>query len=133
MHRTDTFNLQQAEVFKGTGAIESGIAAVGGSVNLVSKEAHLGERNKLSTGLGSDNYRRLTADLNHELNDTTAVRINLMRHYNQVADRDNVDYDRWGLATSLGMGLGTPTRVFTTPPTAVCRSSVAPRVTPCRA
>ncbi|QXI27460.1 TonB-dependent receptor [Pseudomonas vanderleydeniana] len=110
--RTDTFNLQQAEVFKGTGAIESGVSAVGGSVNLVSKEAHLGDRNKLSAGVGSDNYRRLTADLNHELNDTTALRINLMRHYNQVADRDDVDYDRWGLATSLGMGLGTPTRVF---------------------
>lgn len=40
--RNDMFNLQQAEVFKGTGAIESGISAVGGSVNLVSKEAHLG-------------------------------------------------------------------------------------------
>ena len=39
--RTDTFNLQQAEVFKGTGSIESGVSAMGGSVNLVSKEAHL--------------------------------------------------------------------------------------------
>ncbi|NWD73029.1 TonB-dependent siderophore receptor [Pseudomonas gingeri] len=110
--RTDTFNLQQAEVFKGTGAIESGVSAVGGSVNLVSKEAHLGDANKLSAGVGTDNYRRLTADLNHELNDNTALRINLMRHYNQVADRDDVDYDRWGIATSLGMGLDTSTRVF---------------------
>ncbi|MGY2222759.1 TonB-dependent receptor [Pseudomonas gingeri] len=110
--RTDTFNLQQAEVFKGTGAIESGVSAVGGSVNLVSKEAHLGDANKVSAGVGSDNYRRLTADINHELNDTSALRINLMRHYNAVADRDDVDYDRWGIATSLGLGLGTQTRVF---------------------
>ncbi|NVZ55397.1 TonB-dependent siderophore receptor [Pseudomonas edaphica] len=110
--RTDTFNLQQAEVFKGTGSIESGVSAVGGSVNLVSKEAHLGDANKVSAGIGTDSYRRLTADLNKQLTDTTAVRINLMKHYNQVADRDDVDYDRWGIATSFGFGLGTDTRFF---------------------
>ncbi|PIB66272.1 TonB-dependent siderophore receptor [Pseudomonas sp. 2995-3] len=110
--RTDTFNLQQAEVFKGTGSIESGVSAVGGSVNLVSKEAHLGDANKVSAGIGTDSYRRLTADLNKQLTDTAAVRINLMKHYNQVADRDDVDYDRWGIATSFGFGLGTDTRFF---------------------
>ncbi|NVZ91622.1 TonB-dependent siderophore receptor [Pseudomonas yamanorum] len=110
--RTDTFNLQQAEVFKGTGSIESGVSAVGGSVNLVSKEAHLGDANKLSAGIGTDSYRRLTGDFNKQLNDTTALRINLMKHYNQVAERDDVDYDRWGIATSLGFGLGTDTRLF---------------------
>lgn len=110
--RTDTFNLQQAEVFKGTGSIESGVSTVGGSVNLVSKEAHLGDANKVSAGIGTDSYRRLTADLNKQINDTTAVRINLMKHYNQVADRDDVDYDRWGIATSFGFGLGTDTRFF---------------------
>ncbi|MGU9829070.1 TonB-dependent receptor [Pseudomonas sp. LF242] len=110
--RTDTFNLQQAEVFKGTGSIESGVSAVGGSVNLVSKEAHLGDANKVSAGIGTDSYRRLTADINKQLTDTSAVRINLMKHYNQVADRDDVDYDRWGIATSFGFGLGTDTRFF---------------------
>ena len=98
--------------FKGTGSIESGVSAVGGSVNLVSKEAHLGDANKVSAGIGTDSYRRLTADLNKQLTDTTAVRINLMKHYNQVADRDDVDYDRWGIATSFGFGLGTDTRFF---------------------
>src|SRR5690606_3315 len=29
--RTDIFNMEQAEVFKGTGSIESGVGAVGGS------------------------------------------------------------------------------------------------------
>lgn len=110
--RTDTFNLQQAEVFKGTGSIESGVSAVGGSVNLVSKEAHLGDANRVSAGIGTDAYRRLTADLNKQINDTTAVRINLMKHYNQVAERDDADYDRWGIATSFGFGLGTDTRFF---------------------
>ena len=110
--RNDTFNLQQAEVFKGTGAIESGISAVGGSVNLVSKEAHLGDANRISAGVGTDGYRRVTADINQELTDTSAVRINLMKHESQVADRDDVDYDRWGIATSLALGLSTATRAY---------------------
>jgi catecholate siderophore receptor len=110
--RNDTFNLEQAEVFKGTGSVESGVSAVGGSVNLVSKRAHLGDSGKLSAGVGTDQYRRVTADVNREINDTTAVRINLMKHGNEVADRDVVDYDRWGMAASFGFGLGTDTRYF---------------------
>ncbi|NIF27727.1 TonB-dependent siderophore receptor [Pantoea sp. Tr-811] len=110
--RNDTFNLEQAEVYKGTGSVESGVSAVGGSVNLVSKRAHLGDAGKLSAGIGTDNYKRLTADINRQLNDTTAVRINLMKHYNAVSERDEVDYDRWGFATSFGFGLGTDTRLW---------------------
>lgn len=110
--RNDTFNLEQAEVFKGTGSVESGVSAVGGSVNLVSKRAHLGDAGQLSAGIGSDNYKRLTADVNRQLNDTTAVRVNLMKHYNAVSERDEVDYDRWGFAGSVGFGLGTDTRLW---------------------
>ncbi|MHC6224896.1 TonB-dependent receptor [Pseudomonas sp. X10] len=110
--RNDTFNLEQAEVYKGTGSVESGVSAVGGSVNLVSKRAHLGDAGKLSAGIGTDKYKRLTADINRQLNDTTAVRINLMKHYNAVSERDEVDYDRWGFASSFGFGLGTDTRLW---------------------
>ncbi len=109
--RNDIFNLEQAEVFKGTGSIESGVSSVGGSVNLVSKEARLGSFYKLSGGLGTDHYRRITADLNQELTDSAALRINLMRHHNGVAERDVTEFDRYGMAASLAMGLGTPTRV----------------------
>lgn len=109
--RTDIFNLERAEVFKGTGSIESGVSAVGGSVNLVSKEARLGSFYKAAGGLGSDHYRRITADLNQELSDSSALRINLMRHHNGVAERDVTDFDRSGVAASLAMGLGTPTRI----------------------
>ncbi len=109
--RTDIFNLERAEVFKGTGSIESGVSAVGGSVNLVSKEARLGSFYKASGGLGTDHYRRITADLNQELTDSSALRINLMRHHNGVAERDVTEFDRSGMAASLAMGLGTPTRV----------------------
>ncbi|WP_282877055.1 hypothetical protein [Pseudomonas peli] len=34
-----------------------------------------------------------------------------MTHESNVAGRDKVNYDRWGIAPSLAFGLGTPTRV----------------------
>jgi len=109
--RSDTFNLERVEVFKGTGSLESGVSAVGGAVNLVSKEARLGSFRDLSTTLGSDETRRVTADLNEQLGATSALRVNLMRHTSNVAGRAVTDNDRWGMAGSLALGLGTPTRV----------------------
>lgn len=110
--RNDTFNLDQVEVFKGTGSIESGVSAIGGSVNLVSKEARLEDFYNSSFGVGSAGYTRFTADLNHQLGATSALRLNLMKQQNHVAERDVVKYDRQGIAASLGLGLGTRTRMF---------------------
>lgn len=110
--RTDIFNMEQAEVFKGTGSVESGVSAVGGSVNLVSKEAQLGSFYRGTFGLGSQNYRRAAADINQMLGETTALRVNLMSHYNGVARRNEVDYERYGAAVSLATGLGTSTRFY---------------------
>lgn len=108
--RTDIFNMEQAEVYKGTGSIESGVAAVGGSVNLVSKTPQRDTFYHVTGGLGTDQYRRITADLNHQISDTVAFRINAMHHYNRVADRGPTEFERWGFAPSLSFGLGTPTR-----------------------
>jgi len=109
--RTDTFNLEQAEVFKGTGSIESGVAAVGGSVNLVTKTPRLDSFYNFHAGVGTDHYRRTTADLNHQVGDTSAFRLNAMWHENDVAKRGGSDYERWGIAPSFSWGLGTDTRI----------------------
>lgn len=109
--RTDIFNMEQAEVYKGTGSIESGVAAVGGSVNLVSKAPRLDSFYRVSGGVGTDQYQRMTVDLNHQLSDTSAFRLNAMDHKNRVADRGPTEFKRWGIAPSLSFGLGTPTRV----------------------
>jgi catecholate siderophore receptor len=39
------------------------------------------------------------------------LRLNLMVNRNNIADRDNAEYNRFGIAPSLVMGLGTPTRL----------------------
>lgn len=103
--RTDPFNLEQIELINGANSVFSGAGAVGGTINLVSKRARLGSFYNVSAGVGTDNYRRVTADLNHELNAGTAVRLNLMGHQNDVADREFEDYQRFGFAPSIGFGL----------------------------
>lgn len=109
--RTDIFNMEQAEVFKGTGSIESGVGAVGGLVNLVTKTPQLDNFYNLHVGVGTDRYRRTTADLNHQIGDTMAFRLNAMWHENDVAKRGHSDFKRWGIAPSFSWGLGTDTRV----------------------
>lgn len=109
--RNDIFNLEQVEVYKGTGSIESGVAAIGGSVNLVTKTPKLGSFYDFNVSLGTDKYRHETADLNHQIGETSAFRLNAMTHKNDVAGRGSTDFDRWGIAPSFSWGLGTPTRV----------------------
>jgi catecholate siderophore receptor len=50
--------------------------------------------------------------VNKQLTETSAFRLNLMKHENNVAGRDDVDNSRWGFAPSFAFGLGTDTRVM---------------------
>lgn len=111
--RTDTFNLEQVEVVKGPNSVYSGAGSTGGTVNLVSKEARLDSFTKLGGGLGTDGYQRLTVDTNQQLDgiDGAAFRLNLMAHENDVAGRDEINYERWGIAPTVSFGLGTDTRL----------------------
>jgi len=43
--------------------------------------------------------------------DTTALRINVVGYDGGVADRDRVNFDRFGIAPSIGFGFGTNTRL----------------------
>ncbi|MBD9443798.1 TonB-dependent receptor [Pseudomonas sp. PDM04] len=107
----EIFAVESIEVSKGPNSAIGGRGAAGGTINLVSKKAHLG--NSLDGGFtwGSDQTQRYTFDGNYQFTDTAAGRLNLMSHESNVAGRDQVDYDRWGVAPSLVFGLGTDTRV----------------------
>ena len=109
--RSDSFNLEQVEVVNGASSVYSGAGSVGGSINLVSKAAGEGDRSVLSGGFGSDGYGRLTADINQQLSEGTAVRLNVMGHRNEVPGRDYEEFKRWGIAPSLALGLGSDTTV----------------------
>lgn len=112
--RTDTFNLEQVEVIKGPNSVFGGAGTTGGSINLVSKQPNERAFTELTGSLGTDNYHRVTLDSNQPLTDMgagSAFRINLMGHENDVAGRDHIDRERWGVAPSLALGLSEDTRL----------------------
>ncbi|WP_300651461.1 TonB-dependent siderophore receptor [Pseudomonas sp.] len=113
--RSDTFNLESVEVIKGPNSVYGGAGTTGGSINLVSKTPQARAFNHASIGVGTDHYQRLTADINQPLDALEGAgavfRLNLMGHQNDVAERDQIDQERWGIAPSLTLGMGTPTQL----------------------
>ncbi|MFI8734893.1 TonB-dependent receptor [Ectopseudomonas toyotomiensis] len=112
--RTDTFNIEQVEVIKGPNSVFGGAGTTGGSINIISKQPLQRDFTEIGAGLGTDNYHRLTLDTNQTLQGIgvgSAVRLNLMAHENDVAGRDQIDRERWGIAPSLALGLSEATRL----------------------
>lgn len=107
--RTDPFNLQQIEVYNGANSVYSGSGSVGGTINLVSKVPQADNLTILNGAVGTDNYWRGTVDTNYRVNDLVAVRLNAMVHRNDVPGRDVEKFERWGVAPSVTIGVGSPT------------------------
>jgi len=109
---TDPFDTQSIEVVQGVSSVYSGVGALGGTINLVSKIPMAQDFANLSLGAGTADYLRGTVDVNRRVGDPDlgmAFRLNAMGHKNQVADRDVTSYSRWGVAPSFTIGLNTPT------------------------
>lgn len=107
----ETFNLESVEVIKGPSSAYTGRGGTGGSINLQTKSPKLERFLDVSAGFGNAGQWRTTADGNVTLSDTAAFRLNLMKMGGEVPGRDGVTVDRWGIAPSLAVGLGTPTRL----------------------
>ena len=103
----DAFNIEQVEVVKGPASTHSGRGSTGGSINLASKAPRSAQSFQHgSLAAGDADLLRATADLNQPFGDSGAFRLNLMAHESGVAGRDAVESQRWGVAPSLGFGLG---------------------------
>lgn len=112
----DPFNLEQVEVVKGPASSFNGRGSTGGTINLVSKTPGLDTHFGGTLNFGTDKTHRVTTDLNLPLEriglgSRTAFRLNTMWHESGVAGRDVVENQRWGIAPSLALGIGTPTRL----------------------
>ena len=106
----DPFNVEQVEVVKGPGSAFTGRGSSGGTINLASKWPTLRRSFGGTLNLGTDKTKRASADINLPLNDSVAFRLNLVAHDAEVAGRDVVENERWGLAPSISFGLGTMSR-----------------------
>lgn len=109
----DPFNLESIEVVKGPASVYAGRGSTGGVVNQVSKYPRLETFLGGSVGAGTNGTLRTTADVNRPLAGLPggAFRLNVLGQKTEVAGRDLVGDDRWGIAPSVTIGLGTPTRV----------------------
>ncbi|AOJ41670.1 ligand-gated channel protein [Burkholderia lata] len=111
LQNRETFAVEQISVIKGPDSVYAGRGSVGGSIDIVTKTPKNDNFINSSIGFGTDGYKRATVDANHKINDTTAVRLNVMGHDANQAGRNDVYNKRWGVAPSIVFGLNTPTTV----------------------
>lgn len=108
----EIFAIEQIEVVKGSDSTMGGRGSAGGSINLVSKMPHLGTDARADLSYGTADYKRAAVDANMQIGETIAVRLNAMWHDADVAGRDVVTSERWGISPSIALGLGTATRAY---------------------
>ena len=106
----DSFAYEEVQVLKGPSGAMFGRGTTGGAINTISKAPKLRDFASIDGYLGNGSYKRALADVNHQFNDTSAVRLNLMWNDNKVVDRDLIYSKKWGAAVSAGFGLETDTQ-----------------------
>lgn len=107
VYSRDSFNYDNVVVIKGPSSSVFGNGTTGGAINVVTKKPILKDQYKAEFSGGNGDYYRGTFDLNKQINDTIALRMEGMANSNNVVGRDYVYSHRWGLAPSIAFGLGT--------------------------
>lgn len=92
----ENFMTEQVEVAKGPSATIAGRGTAGGAINLVTKKPQDTNFTHMSTTVGTDGTRRVTADVNYRLDPTFSVRMNGMWQEAGIAGRDTIEDNRWG-------------------------------------
>jgi catecholate siderophore receptor len=112
-YNRDPFNMQQVEVVKGPSSVEFGRGSSGGAVNQESKTPLLQSFVAGSTEYGTDRTERATLDINEPIPGLqgAAFRLNVMGDHSYVTDRNAAEYERWGIAPSVALGIGTANRL----------------------
>ena len=117
----DVFNLEQVEIAKGPAGADNGRGGASGYVNLATKTPHLDTFRNATVLYGSADQKRATLDLSQPLStlstqpsallSSASIRLAALWQDGGVPGRDHVENSSWGLAPSLALGLGTPTRL----------------------
>jgi catecholate siderophore receptor len=105
----DSFAYEEVQVLKGPSGAMFGRGTTGGAINTVSKTAKLSNFGDVDVYGGNGSYGRALVDLNHELTDTSAIRLNLMAQSTHGVERDVIHGTRWGLDLAYSAGIGTKT------------------------
>jgi catecholate siderophore receptor len=99
----DLSDTERIEVLKGPAAVLYGRGSSGGLINRVTKKPVFGAQfGEVSLGLGSNGYKRATADLNTPIGEAMAFRLNVAREKSD-SYRDQQFTDRYNIAPSLAI------------------------------
>lgn len=109
VYARDSFAFEEVQVLKGPSGAMFGRGTTGGAINTVSKAPKLREFGEVDGYLGTYGYQRLLADYNHQLGETSAVRLNAMVQSSEGVDRDVIEGKRWGVSLAYAWGIGTKT------------------------
>ena len=107
----DTAGIERIEVLKGPAAALLGRGEPGGTVNLVTKQAQIGDTfGTLGVQFASFDRLRSEADVNVAITDSISARL---IGYIEDGDtfRDTVEEYRWGFLPSIGVAIGPDTRL----------------------
>jgi len=108
-YQRDAFTYEDVTVLKGPSGYALGAGSVGGGVAVSTRLPQLGNSYSGTATGGMGPFARGTLDLNQQIGETTAIRLNLMGHSSEIVGRGDVDSRRWGIAPSIAFGLGTDT------------------------
>lgn len=92
----ETFMAEQVEVLEGPAGVIAGRGTTGGAINIVTKRPLERDFYDLSVTGGTDRTRRITADINQNLSDKFAIRVNGLFQQANVAERDQIYDNRYG-------------------------------------
>jgi catecholate siderophore receptor len=107
----EVFDIEQVQIVRGSDSTLGGRGNAGGSINIITKLPKQGNFASGAISFGTSDYKRITGDVNYMVSDTVGVRVTGVWHDQDVAGRDEIWQKRWGVAPSVTVGLGTPTRL----------------------
>lgn len=107
----EVFAVDSVQIVRGSDSTLGGRGSAGGTINIISKLPQTQDFGNVTASFGNAAYKRVTGDLNLRATDTIGFRVEGVWHDQDVAGRDAIYQRRWGIAPSLTVGLGTPTRL----------------------
>ena len=107
----EVFATDSIEIVRGSDSTLGGRGSAGGTINIVSKLPQNEDFGSVQASYGNAGFKRVTGDLNLKVSDTVGVRVQGLHHDQNFAGRDALYANRWGVAPSVTIGLGTPTRL----------------------
>ncbi|WP_162617707.1 TonB-dependent siderophore receptor [Yoonia maritima] len=107
----DTYLLESVEVVKGPNSLTYGQVSPGGQINQVLKTPTESQTNRAEIAVGSEDYRRFSADLQGDLNDSGSVRYRLLSSIWDKTIESGLGQSRVLVAPSVTANLSDQTEV----------------------